>query len=136
MLKLQSTQHIHPAAGQQRVVQLKRGVLGRRANKNQRAVFHIRQKRILLRLIETVHLIDKQNGFAPPGGPLLFGHLHRRTNILHPRQHGRNGLKARIRLLSEQSRQGGLTHPRRPPQNHGVQMTAFNSVAQRLAGRK
>ena len=50
------------AAAGEGAIHRKVGVLGGGANEDNGAIFHVRQEGILLRLVKTVHLIDKQNG--------------------------------------------------------------------------
>ena len=61
----QSAQHVNARARQQRVVELERRVLGGRADEHERAVLDPRQKCVLLRLVEAMHLVEEQHG-APP----------------------------------------------------------------------
>jgi len=46
----------------QRADDLEVGVLRRRADQDDRAVFDVRQQRVLLRLVEAVNLVDQQDG--------------------------------------------------------------------------
>jgi hypothetical protein len=61
---IQTFEHIHPRPREQGVVQLERGVFRGGTDKNQGAVFDVGQERILLRLVEAMHFVDKQDGAA------------------------------------------------------------------------
>ena len=50
------------AAADQRLVDLEVGVLGGRADQDDRAVLDPRQQRVLLRLVPAVHLVDEEDG--------------------------------------------------------------------------
>ncbi len=81
---IETLEHIHPRPREQGIVEFKRGVFSGGTNKNQRAVFHIGQECILLRLVEAMHFIDKQDG-APTVLPgLLLGDFHRLADLLDP----------------------------------------------------
>jgi len=89
-------QHVGAHAREQRVVELEGRVFGGRAEKDDRAVLDVRQESVLLRLVEAVHLVDKEHRLAP--GQLVFCRLaDRRTDLLHPRQHRRELQEDRIR---------------------------------------
>ena len=84
-LRLKRTQRVDPQPRQQRVVQFKRRILGGRADEGDSAVLDVRQERILLRFIETMHLVNEDRRGAACGAP-LFGLLDRRADILHATQ--------------------------------------------------
>ncbi len=130
---VEALEHIDPSPREQSVVQFKRGVLGGGADENQRAVFDIGQERILLGLVETVHFIDEQDGALAVLPGLLPGDFHRLTDFLHAGEHRRHRFEVRIRDFREQSRQRGLAHARRPPENHRMQSTLLQRFAQGLA---
>ncbi|MNI73661.1 hypothetical protein D3C73_1296850 [compost metagenome] len=54
-------QHVHAATRQQRGVQLERRILGGGADEQDGAALDMRQERILLCLVETVHFVDEQH---------------------------------------------------------------------------
>src|SRR3546814_11033240 len=55
---------MHPTARQQRGIELEARVFGGGPDEHDIAMFDMRQERILLGLVETVHLIDEQHGAA------------------------------------------------------------------------
>eukprot|EP01132_Coremiostelium_polycephalum_P018947 gene18947-biopygen10297 len=130
---IEALEHIDTRPGQQGIVQFKRRVFGGGTNKDQRAVFDIRQERILLRLVEAMHFVDEQDGALAVLPGLLLGDFHRLADLLDPGQHRRDRLEVCIRDFCQEPRQGGFTHARRPPENHRVQRTLLKGLAQRLA---
>ena len=58
----QRLQHVHRRARQQRADHFERRVLGGRADEHEQARFDVRQERVLLRLVEAMHLVDEQDG--------------------------------------------------------------------------
>ena len=62
----QGVQHKHLAAGQQRAVDLKGGVLRGGADQNDAALFHKGQKGVLLGLVEAVNLVHKDDACCSP----------------------------------------------------------------------
>ena len=93
----------------------------------------MRKKRILLRLVEAMDLVHEENRRAPR----LRKHRPRAgdriADLLHPGQHGGDGDELGVAGTSEQARERGLAHTRRPPQDHGVQLARLDREAQRLA---
>ena len=81
-------QHIHLRAGKQRVIHLKGRIFGSCANKSNQTLLNKWQKGILLRLIETVYLVHKQDGMAA----VLLQHplclSNRLADVFDARQHG------------------------------------------------
>ena len=57
---IERMEHQHARARQQRGVELERRIFGGGADQHHGAVFHHRQKRILLRAVEAMHLVDEQ----------------------------------------------------------------------------
>ena len=78
-------QHIDAGPRQQRVVDLEGRVLGRRADEDERAVLDVRQERVLLRLVEAVHLVEKQHGALAARPARACGMLDRRADVLDAR---------------------------------------------------
>ena len=76
-LDAERLEHVDASTGEQRADDFEGWILGGRADEGQRAILHVRQKRILLRLVEAVHLIQKQYGGGAAGRGLarLFDRL-------------------------------------------------------------
>ena len=55
-------QHMHRGARQQRRVDLERRVLGGRADEGEEPRLDVRQERVLLALVEAMHLVDEDDG--------------------------------------------------------------------------
>jgi len=79
----QGFQAQHPQPRQQRGVHFEIRVFRCSADQNDRAVFDIRQQGILLRLVEPMDLIDKQDRAAIRSNQALAGLFHRLADIRH-----------------------------------------------------
>ncbi len=79
----------------------------------------MRQKSILLRLVEAVHFIHEQHG-APRQHGLRA--LHRLADVLHAAEHGRDLDELGVKTFGHQPRQRGLAHAGRAPEDHRVQL--------------
>ena len=125
-------EHVHLGPRQQRRVHFERGVFRRRANQGHQARLHERQQRVLLRLVEAVDLVDEQDGvFA--ARQVVLGLLDRGADILHPRQHGRQGDEFAAKGVGRQARERGLAHAGRAPQDHRVRLAGLEHQLQGLA---
>ena len=80
-------QHINGCARQQRAVDLERWILRRRTDERNQTLLDVRQKRVLLRLVEAVDLVDEQNRMPPRLGKRGSGARDRFADILDPCQH-------------------------------------------------
>ncbi len=78
--------HMHAATREQRGIQLERGILRRRPDEQDDAFLDMRQKRILLRLVEAMHLVDEQHA-ALALGEIDFGFGKRGAHVGQARQH-------------------------------------------------
>ena len=120
--------HVHAAARQQRGVQLERGVLGGRTDEHDGAALDMRQERILLRLVEAVHLVDEQHGAAALGETVrgLGQHL---SHVGQAGKHGGDRAEIGVGVLRQQQRKRGLAAARRTPQDHRMHVAAFDRQA-------
>ncbi len=108
---------MHAAARQQRRIELERGILGRRADKDDHAAFDVRQERILLCLVEAVHFVDEQHA-ALALGEARFRFGQRRAHFGDAGQHRRDRAEFGLGVLCQQQRERGLAAAWRPPQHH------------------
>ena len=91
----------------------------------------MRQKRILLALVEAMDFIDKQNS-AAPGITVLAGAFNGFTDLFYARSHGGNAFDVSIGIAGNHFGQRGFARTGRPPQNHRVQVPGLNCTRQRL----
>ena len=127
--------HVHAAARQQRRVELERRVLGRRADEHDDALLDVRQERILLHLVEAVHLVDEQHradALREIGRRLG----ERLAHVGQAGQHGRDRAELRVGVAGEQQRQRRLAAARRTPQDHRMHVARFDRAAQRRVRRE
>ena len=128
---VERVEHIDLGTREQGTYDLKRGILGRGAYERDRAVLDGAQQRVLLRLVETVYLVDKQNGAAfgkHTLGVLLatFEHI---AHLLDAAGHGRERVEGHLSVLGNDARQRGLAHSRRPPQDKRRDIAALYHAA-------
>ena len=128
---VQTVQHKHLASGQQRRVQLKRRILGGGADQNNRAVFHIGQKTVLLRLVKTMDFVDKQQRALPLCRPAILRILKNPLQIGHAGKNRRNLFKIKICVFGNQTRNRGFSATRRPPENKRRYFSGLYHSAQR-----
>lgn len=124
---------MHAAARQQGRVQLERRVFSGRTDEQNRAAFDMRQERILLGLVEAMHLIDEQHGAAATGKTLrrLCQHL---PHFRQAGEYGRDRLEFGVCVMREQQGQCRLAASRRAPQDHGVHAPRFHRAPQGAVG--
>ena len=135
LLDGQRLQYMHATAREQGRVEFKRRILGGGADQNDDATLDVRQERVLLGLVEAVHFVDKQHR-ASTLGKGGFGLGQCGAHIRQSRQHRRDRLEFGIGIARQQQGQGGLAASRRAPQDHRMQLAAFDGTPQRLAFAK
>src|SRR5882762_11599450 len=135
LFRRERLQHVYARPRKQRRDYFKRRILRRRAYQNNVAGFDVRQERVLLRLVESMHLIDEHDR-SPPGPPRMFRRGHHVLDFLDPRQHRAKRYKFRMRHSRNQSRQRRLPASRRPPQNHRADIVPLDLRAQGLSRPK
>ncbi len=113
---VQPAQHQHLAAREQGAVEREGRVLRGRADQRDDSGLDHGQERVLLGAIEAVHLIDQQQR-ALPGGAALRRLLERPLEVGDAGEHGGKLDEMQPRAVGEQARDGGLAHPRRPPED-------------------
>jgi hypothetical protein len=130
---VESFEHEHLRAREQRGIEFERGVFGGCADQHDGAVLDHRQEGVLLRLVETVDLVDEQQRPLPvPFADLRrFEHL---AQILHARKNRRQLLEMQLRVRRQNARQRGLTATRRTPEDHRGQAPAVGHLADRRPG--
>ncbi len=119
------------ATGQEGGVELKRRVLGGRSDQDDVAGFHVREKRILLCLVEAVDLIDEQERSSPVHPPLLLGLLHDRFDLLDAGDDGAEGNEVGVGALGDDAGQRRFAGARWPPQNEGADPVLLDRRAER-----
>jgi hypothetical protein len=118
--RAQGTKDEHAGARQQSRVELKRRILRCRADQRDRAVLHHRQKRILLRAVEAMDLVDEQERALP----LRTAHTRGVEDLLQFRdaRMDRRELHECVAARSaDEARDRRLAAARRPPEDHRTQ---------------
>ena len=132
LFRFQRLQDKHFATGEECAVDLKRRVFRRRADENNAALFDEGQEGILLRFVEAVNFIDEQNGFfAEP--PALFRLFHHLLDFFDSAGDGGEVDEIGFGAAGDDPRERGFADARRPPENHGADVVAFDEAAQNPA---
>jgi len=114
---VEAAQHKDLGARQQRADQLKGRVLGRGTDEDHRAVFDIGQKGVLLGAVETVDLVDEEQGAVAHLAALL-GRVEHLAQIGDAGENGRERLENEFGAVRQQTRNRRLAAARRAPQDH------------------
>ena len=85
-------------------------------------MLHVRQQRVLLRLVEAMDLIDEQNR-AHIAPPFLFRALDFLAQLTHAGQHGRERDETQSGPIGEQTRECGLARAGWAPEDHRGKLT-------------
>jgi hypothetical protein len=89
-------EHVHTRPRQQRLVEFERRILGGRADEGQCAVLDVRQEPVLLRLVETVHLVHEQHRGLVALAAQAACLVDRGADLLHARKHRRQRDEVRL----------------------------------------
>ena len=128
----QRLQHVDRRARQQGGVDLEGGVLGGGADEGEQAALHVRQKGVLLALVEAVHLVHEDDGALALAQRHLRP-LHRLADVLHAAQHGADADELRAKGIGHEPRDRGLARARRAPEDAAVRLARLEGDAQRHA---
>ena len=130
---IEAAQHQDLAARQERAVQLERRVLRRGADQGDRAVLDIGQEAVLLGAVETVDLVDEQQG-ALAVLAALAGGLEDPAQVGHAGEHRRQWLEMQVGVLGQQAGDRRLAAARRPPQDQRAELAVGQHAAERTFG--
>ena len=133
----QRLQHEHLRPRQQRRVDLERRVLGGRADEDDVAGLDARQKRVLLRLVEAVNLVDEHDGAAARRAAPRFGGGHDLADLLDAGEHRAERDEVRPASSSATMRASVvLPVPGGPHRMSDCSTVALDGLAQRRARRR
>ena len=122
----------HFAPGEQRTVDLKGGILRGGPDEKDAPFLHKGEKGVLLGLVEAVDLVHEDDGPFPEL-PVALGLLHHRADLLDPAGDGGKVDEFRLCGVGDDPGQGGLSHPRWPPEDHGRDLVPFDQLAKDLS---
>ena len=89
----------------------------------------MRQKSILLALVEAVNFVDKEDG-AAPGITVLTRALDCLADLLHAGRDRRDTFYVSVGIAGNHFSEGRFTGPGWSPEDHGVQMPGLNGPRQ------
>ena len=121
------------AAADQRLVDLEIGVLGGRADQDDRAVLDPRQQRVLLGLVEAVDFVDEEDGALGKLAAAFLRGGDGRADVRDARQHGVDGDEVAARGVGDDARQRGLAGAGRPVEDDGAELVGLDRAAQQPA---
>src|SRR5206468_2439580 len=129
----ETLESVRPRAREEGAVHFERWVLGGRAYQDEQPALDVRKDSILLRLVETMNLVDEEN--RPLARHLTGAGVFRRsTQVGDAGGHATDGDHVRTRLAADHLGQGGLAAARRAPEHHRREAILLDSSAQHLAG--
>lgn len=114
-------QNHHPCTRQQGCDDLEGGVFRRCADEGDETAFDVREKGVLLSLVETVDLVDEQDGSSTVEFPLGPRFLDDGSDLFEAGKNGGEGLEMRPGLPGHDPGQGGFPRPRGTPEDDGEQ---------------
>ncbi|MEI2776444.1 MAG: hypothetical protein V9G19_10830 [Tetrasphaera sp.] len=118
------------AAADERLVDLEVGVLGGGADKDDRAVLHPGQQRVLLRLVKAMYLVDKEDGAlaVEAGAFLRLG--HGLANLLDAGEHRVERDEVGAGGVGDDPRQCRLARARWAIEDQAAQLVGLDGAAQ------
>ena len=125
--------HQHARPRQQRRVELERRIFGGGADQHHGAVFHHGQKRILLRAVEPMHLVDEQQRALAHLAPGARGIEHL-LQVGDAGKHRGNLLEMQFGGVRQQPRHRGLAGAGRSPEHQRAQRARLQHPRQRAVG--
>ncbi len=132
---IEPAQHQHLRAGKKRAVQLERRVLGCRADKHHRSIFHHGKEAILLAAIEAVNFIDEQQ-CALPHPAALAGGFEGFLEIGNTGEDGGQLFELKFECGGKQARDCCFSGAGRAPQNNGMRTALRDHAADGAIGRQ
>ena len=115
------------ATGKQGSDDLEGRILRRGADQHDGAALHGAEERILLRLVEAVDLVDKEDGSGGAGEEgFVLGLVDDFPDFLDTRADGAEGVELPVQGVGDDTGQGGLADAGRPPEDEGGQDTALD----------
>ena len=131
VLRAERPEHEDPAAREKGAVDFKRGIFRCGADEYDAAPFHEGQEGVLLGLVEAVYFVHEDDGSGAVSSVVLRL-LHDGADVFDgARDRGERDERG-LRVRGDDVRQRCFAHARRPPENHGGQMVAFDEAAQYL----
>src|SRR6516225_1515294 len=100
---IETAEHKDLGARQQRADQLEGRVLGRGTHEDHGTVLDIGKKGVLLRAVEAVDLVDKEQG-ALTHLPALPGRVEYLAQVRHTGENGRERLEDEVRAMRQETR--------------------------------
>ena len=120
-----------PHAREQRGIHLEVGVFGRRADEGDGPVLDVWQQGILLRLVESMDLVEEEDRPGPVQRQPLLRLRDRGPDLHHAGHHRREGDELGADGVGEQTREARLAGAGRSPQQHRGEVPARDAASER-----
>lgn len=104
-----------------------------RPDKNDRSLLHRREKRILARAVEAMHLVQEQDRLRAVQGSRVLGPFDHFPYILNRRFHGVKPYELSLCMVRDDVGERRFAAARRPVQQNGGDLIRLNRPAQQLA---
>ena len=133
-IKPLQTDNFHPR--QKRSINFKKRVFRSCTDKNNRAVFHIRQKHILLSLVKAVYFVDKNYRTPHAAVQSVTRFANQLTQLRHAARYCIKRNKTALRHIGNNMCQCSFAGSRRPVKQKRLQSVTLNHPPQRAARSK
>ncbi len=124
----EALQNIELASRQERSDYLERRVLGCCADKGYNALLHRTEKRILLRLAETVNLVNEKNRTCLREEASVSGFLYYFAHVFYARSDGAQRVERHLEFVGDDVGKRSLSHSRRSPKDERRDSSAVNHL--------
>ena len=124
----------HTGARQERGDNLERGVLGGRADEDDRAVLDVRENRVLLGFVEAVDLVEEEDRAAVVAAPDLAGLLDGVAEVGDAGGDGGQGDEVAPGEAGDEAREGRLSDAGRAPEDHRGHLIRADGALEDAAG--
>jgi hypothetical protein len=111
-------------------VDLKRRILGRRAHEDDRAGLDMRQKGVLLGLVESMDFVDEEGRAATSIDARVLSRGDDVFDLLDARRHGAERHEVRVCEAGQDAPECRLARARRAPEDQGVEGVARHGLAE------
>ena len=116
-----------------RAVHVKERIVGRRSDQPEISSFHIGQKNVLLRFVEMMNLVDKQDRFLLGSAETIRRPRNQATHFGDVAFHAANPDKLGMRNFGDNARERCFAAAGRTGENHGRQAISFDCASQKFS---
>ncbi len=122
-------ENVDLGAGEKRRNHFERRILRCRADEDDVAGLHVREKSILLSFVEAMNFVDEDDG-AMAGAGFMLGHGHDFLDFLDAGEDGAEGNEFGTCQSGDKAREGGFPAAGRAPEEHRTKIVVFDLNAE------